>query len=134
MTVQSMKVTDSHHNVAYYSYGDKSGSWESIEDVAGRSPAWQAMHQKSTSQKVEEQWNGLSTGAKIGIACGVGGVLLIALIAFSFYCVSQRRQGKAEKEKADREWDAQHAELMAYRNQMKKGAFAVSHMGHGEKF
>jgi hypothetical protein len=134
MTVQSLKVTDSNHNVAYYSYGDKSGSWQSIKDIAGRSPAWQAMHKKTFTQNAEKQWNGLSTGAKIGIACGVGGVLLIALVAFTFYCISQRKQGKAEKALADKEWDAQHAELLEYRNRMKRGDFAISHMGHGEKF
>jgi hypothetical protein len=134
MTVQSLKVTDSHHNVAYYKYGDQSGSWQSIEDVAGRSPAWKAMHQKTTTQKIEKQWSGLSTGAKIGIACGVGGAFLIAIIAFSFYCISQRRQGKAEKALADKEWDAQHAELLEYRNRMKRGEFAISHLRNGEKF
>ena len=134
MTVQSMKVIDSHQNTAYYRYGDKSGSYESIDAIAGQSPAYQAMHEKTTSQKIDEQWSGLSTGAKIGIACGVVGVFLIAFIAFIFYCVKQRRQGKAEKAIADKEWDAQHAELMEYRNRMKNGAFAVSHLRHGEKF
>jgi hypothetical protein len=134
MTVQSMKIIDSHQNVSYYHYGDKSGSWESIDAIAGQSAAYKALHQESTTQKIDQQWSGLSTGAKIGIACGVLGVLLIALIAFTFYCISQRRQGKAEKAIADKEWDAQHAELMEYRNRMKNGAFAVSHLRHGEKF
>ena len=134
MTVQSLKVTDSHHNVAEYSYGDHSGSWQSIEDVAGHSAAWTAMHQKTTSQKIEKQWSGLSTGAKIGIAAGIGGALLIALIAFTFYCISQRRKGKAERAIADKEWDHHQAELAEYRNRMKRGDFAISHMGHGAKF
>ena len=134
MTVQSLKVTDSHQNVAYYKYGDHSGSYQSIDDIAGKSPVWKAMHEKTTSQDIQKQWSGLSTGAKIGIACGVGGVFLIALIAFSFYCISQRRKGKAEKALADKEWDAQHAELLEYRNRMKHGQFAISHLRSGEKF
>lgn len=141
MTVKSLKISDAHTNVAYYQYTDQSGSYESIKDIAGQSPAFKAMHEKSTSQKLEENWQGLSTGAKIGIAAAVGGTFLIAFIAFIFYCMRQRRQGKAEKEKADKAWDLQQAEnvelrgrMAAYQQQMKRGNFAVSHMGHGEKF
>lgn len=134
MTVQSLKVVDGHTNVSYYKYTDTSGSYQSIDAIAGESPVYKALHQESTSQKIAQQWNGLSTGAKIGIACGIGGVFLVALIAFSFYCISQRRQGKAEKMNADKEWDAQQAELLQYRNRMKRGDFAISHLRHGEKF
>lgn len=141
MTVQSLKIIDSHSNVTSYKYTDKSGSFESISATPGQSAAYLAMNQKSFAQKTQTQWNNLSTGAKIGIACGIGGAFLLAMILFVFYCMKQRRQGKMEKEKADRIWEAQQAEnaelrgrMAAYQQQMKRGNFAVSHMGHGEKF
>ena len=130
MTVQSLRVVDSHTDVSYYSYGDQSGSWESIKAIPGKSNAVKVMTQKSFTQQAEKTWSGLSTGAKIGIACGVGGVLLIAFVLFIFYCMKQRRQGKAEKANADKAWDAHQAELMEYRNRMRRGDFAVSHLGH----
>lgn len=130
MTVQSLKVIDSHSDVSYYYYGDHSGSWESIKVIAGKSNAFKAMDEKSFMQQAEKQWNGLSTGANIGIACAVGGVFLIAFVLFIFYCLKQRRQGKAEKAIADKAWDEQHAELMGYRDRMRRGDFAISHMGH----
>lgn len=134
MTVQSLKVVDAQSNVSWYSYGDQSGSYESIKMVDGESNAYKALHAKSTSQKVNEEWQGLSTGAKIGIAAGVIGFFAICLIAFAFYCMKQRKAGKMEKAKADKEWDGHQAELMEYRNRMKRGDFAIHHMGHGEKF
>lgn len=134
MTIQSLKVVDAQTNVSWYSYGDRSGSYESIEMKEGESNAYKALHEKTTSQKVQQKWDGLSTGAKIGIAAGVLGVFAICLVAFVFYCIKQRRAGKMEKEKADREWDGHQAELMEYRDRMKRGDFAIHHMGHGEKF
>ena len=134
MTVQSLKVVDAQTNVSWYSYGDKSGSYDSIKMVDGQSNAYKAIHQKTTAQKVQQSWDGLSTGAKIGIAAGIVGFFVVCLIAFAFYCVRQRRAGKAEKAKADREWDGHQAELMEYRDRMKRGEFAIHSLGHGEKF
>lgn len=134
MTVKSLKVVDAQTNVSWYGYEDTSGSYESVKMVTGASNAFKAINELSSRQKAEQQWQGLSTGAKIGIAGGVLGFFAICLIAFVFYCIKQRRAGKAEKDKADKEWDSHQAELMEYRNRMKRGDFAIHHMGHGEKF
>ena len=130
MTIKSIKVIDGHQNAAWYKYGDNSGSWQSIDVVKGHSNAFKDLNEKTVSEKVEKKWNGLSSGAKIGIACGICGAFLIALIAFIFYCVSQRRAGRREKAAADKDWDAHQGELLQYREQMKRGAFAISHLGH----
>jgi hypothetical protein len=137
MTVKSLKIVDGHIGTSFYKYTDKSGSYESIDAVKGDSAAFKAIHEKTFTQNVEKEWSGLSTGAKIGIGCGIGGAFLLAFIAFIFYCVRQRRQGKAEKALADKQWDAQQAESLQfktkmadYHTRMKAGHFAVSHMGH----
>ena len=101
---------------------------------SGESEAYHQLHHKTTIQKAEQTWSGLSSGAKIGIAVGVIGGVVIALIIFIFYILSQRRKGRAERVIADKEWEAQKNELLEYRRQMAKGGFAVTHIGHGEKF
>lgn len=134
MTVQSIKITDASTNVTSYTYGDKTGTYQSIKAVVGESAAYKLLHKQSTVESVQKQWNGLSKGAKIGIACGVIGAVVILVVAFTAFCVVQRKRGKAEKVAADKEWNEHTNELMDYRNRMARGDFAVTHMGHGEKF
>lgn len=85
------------------------------------------MNKLSTTQQAMKTWNGLSTTAKIGIACGVLGGFAIATIAFCIYCMLQRKKGREEKKLADKEWQAHESELMDYRRKMAKGGFSVSH-------
>jgi hypothetical protein len=68
----------------------------------------------------------MSTGAKIGVGAGIGAAFLIAFVAFGFYCVKQRKEGRAEAAMHDEKWAEQNAELMEYRTMMAKGNFAVS--------
>jgi len=134
MTVKSLKVIDAHSNSSWYSYGDKSGHYESIKIEEGESNAYKEMHKKSSYEKAEKQWEGLSTGAKVGIAGGVVGFVALCFIGFLFYCFKQRRAGKAEAAAADKEWNGHQAELAEYSSRMKRGDFALRNMGHGEKF
>ncbi|KAF2170512.1 glycoside hydrolase family 16 protein [Zasmidium cellare ATCC 36951] len=126
MYVKSIRITDGTTNSSSYSYGDNTGSYESIKVEEGESEAYKAINKLSTTQKVEQKWSGLSTGAKIGIAVGVLGGFAIALIAFAFYFVNQRKKGRAEAAAHEKEWEAQNNELMEYRSMMAKGNFAVS--------
>lgn len=130
MTLQSLKITDSHSDVAWYAYGDQSGSFDSIKAIPGKSNAHKAINEKTFAQHTEQQWEGLSKGAKIGIAAGLLGLFAVLFAVFILYCIKQRRRGKAEKAIADREWEAQFAEFQHYRDKMRKGGFAVSSMGH----
>ncbi|KAK5133041.1 hypothetical protein LTR08_008246 [Meristemomyces frigidus] len=134
MTVQSIKVTDGSTNTSSYMYGDKTGDFSSIEATSGESTVYKLINKKSTIVSVAKKFNSLSMGAKIGIACGVVGALLIALIAFVVFCMKSRRRGKRERAISDQQWDENNAELMEYRQKMARGGFAQSHMGHGEKF
>lgn len=133
MIVQSIKVTDGSTNTSSYLYGDQTGSYQSIKATAGQSKAYRAINKKTAAQQAVANWNGLSTGAKIGIACGVIGFVLTVVGFWMTFCIVQRKKGRAEKALADKQWDSQHAELMEYRNRMARGDFAITHMGHGEK-
>ena len=139
MKIQSIKVTDGGTNTSSYTWGTHngdaaSGSYQNINSTPGESKFVQLLNKKTTSQAAIDKFNGLSMGAKIGIAAGVGAGLLIAIIAFTVFCIKQRRAGKREKALADQSWNEQAAELMSYRQRMAHGQFAVSHMGHGEKY
>ncbi|KAK0289068.1 hypothetical protein LTR35_000443 [Friedmanniomyces endolithicus] len=134
MTVQSIKITDASTNTSSYSYGDNTGDQKSIKAVPGNSAAYNLINKKSAIQSAAATWNSLSTGAKIGIASGVGAVLAIIVVVYTIVCIKQRRRGRAEKAIADAQWNEHTSELMEYKTLMAKGHFAVSHMGHGEKF
>lgn len=94
--------------------------------LRGKSKAYKHLNSESTSQKISKQWTSLSSGAKIGIGCGIAAVFLIAFVAFGFYCAKQRKEGRAEARMHDEKWAEQNAELMEYRTMMAKGNFAVS--------
>ncbi|CZT23245.1 related to cell wall glucanase [Ramularia collo-cygni] len=126
MTVKSLRVVDGTSNATEYAYGDMSGSAASIKITEGKSKAYKHLNSESTSQKISKQWTGMSTGAKIGIACGIAAAFLLAFVAFGFYCVKQRKEGKLEAAMHDEKWAEQNAELMEYRTMMAKGNFAVS--------
>ena len=69
---------------------------------------------------MKQKWNSLSPTTKIAIEASVGGAALIALLAFAFFCVRQRRAGRREREIEDAEWEKSSAELLAYRAAMEK--------------
>ncbi|KAK5721520.1 hypothetical protein LTR15_006109 [Elasticomyces elasticus] len=134
MTVQSIKITDASTNTSSYTYGDTTGSYQSIKANPGDSAAYKLISKKTTIESAKESWNGLSDTAKIGIGCGIGGAFALLIIVYTAVCIVQRKRGRAEKAVADKQWNEHTEELMEYRSQMAKGKFAVSHMGHGEKF
>ena len=134
MTVQSIKITDGSTNTTSYAYGDNTGAFASIEATPGESKASKLLNKQANYVSVAKKFSALPNGAKIGIACGVIGVALIALIGFILFCVKSRRQGKREKALADKQWNEHHNELMEYKQKMARGGFAQSHVGHGEKF
>ncbi|KAI7132323.1 hypothetical protein KC316_g16930, partial [Hortaea werneckii] len=54
--------------------------------------------------------------------------------AWCTFCIFQRRKGKKERLAADAEWDKEQAELQEYQVMMRNGKFAMSSLGHGQKF
>ncbi|QGA17150.1 hypothetical protein EYB26_004820 [Talaromyces marneffei] len=92
-----------------YNYTDHSGSWESINIVAGNSTAEQQIN--AVHLTLSQRWNNLSSGVRIGIIAGASSVVGIAALAFLLCCIRQRRLGK-------REWNAQNNQWMQERTDM----------------
>ncbi|KAL8649965.1 MAG: hypothetical protein Q9210_004094 [Variospora velana] len=124
MSVKSVRVTDFSRG-SEYSYGDMTGSWESIKIKPGNSTIAEELN-APPPMTASQRWNKLSPGAKIGVGSAVG-VACVALVALAaFYCVRQRKAGRKERASADQQFEKETTELMAYRQRMAKGGFAVS--------
>ncbi|CAI0641387.1 unnamed protein product [Colletotrichum noveboracense] len=94
MYVKSAQVTD-YSSGKEYSFGDKTGSWESIKITDGNSTVKEALLAEP-SKSVSEKFDSLNPTAKTAVyASGVG--VGCALIAFGlWYFIRQRKRGAAE--------------------------------------
>jgi len=139
MQVKSVYVSDDQNGsptAQTYTYGDESGLASSIkiagtgQSVFAQAAAAQASSgsssgssadnsspsdEPSLADKTKNAYNGLSSGAKIGIAAGAIGLVVILILTLAVCCIKQRRAGRKEREIADAEFQKQEAELMAYR-------------------
>ncbi|EFZ03928.1 glycoside hydrolase family 16 protein [Metarhizium robertsii] len=98
MYLKSAQVTD-YSSGKEYTYGDRSGSWESIKIESGNSTALDALN-KQPDKSTSEKWNDLPTGAKAGVYAGGGAVGALALGTLLWYYIRQRRIGAAEAKAA----------------------------------
>lgn len=124
MSVKSVRITDLSSG-SEYSYGDMTGSWDSIKIKAGNSTIAKELN-APPPMTASQRWDKLSPGAKIGVGSAVGAASLALVALAALYCVRQRRVGSKERAVADREFERETSELMAYRQKMAKGGFAVS--------
>ncbi|KAI4138680.1 MAG: hypothetical protein L6R39_006662, partial [Caloplaca ligustica] len=119
----SVRVTD-FSSGSEYSYGDKTGSWDSIKIKPGNSTVAEELN-APPPMTASQRWNKLSPGARIGVGSAVGASCLALVALAALYCVRQRRAGRTEAAIEDARFEKQTAELMAYRQMMAKGGFAV---------
>lgn len=123
MFVKSVKVTDHTTNATSYSYGDHTGSFQSIK-IEKTGPSAVTKHiNKPPAPSAAERWQRLSPVAKIVVIVAPLAILAVLTVIGCFCCVKQRRLGRRERAMEDAAWDKQHAEMMAYRRQMQAGAF-----------
>ncbi len=127
MYVKSIRITDfSGGNdigapaAKEYKYGDKTGSWQSIDITVGNSTVAQNVS-KPPPESINQKFNKLSTGVKIGIAAGIGAAIVGLICLFCIYCIKQRRSGRREREAADLAYEKDTAELIQFRRTGGKG-------------
>ncbi|KIW96642.1 uncharacterized protein Z519_02033 [Cladophialophora bantiana CBS 173.52] len=120
MTVKSVRVSDASRGTQYV-YGDTSGSWQSIKILNDTKPIQlDGENSQSSTQSIEQKWNGLPQKTKyiiIGVVCGV---IALCILIFAFCCMRQRRAGKHEKLVEDAKYEKITAEVMAYRADMSR--------------
>jgi len=111
MTVASLYIEDFSTGKSY-TYGDKTGSWESIQIAAGNSTIYERLY---APHGISGQFNALSKAAKLGIAIAAISVTAILLALLIFCCIKQRRAGRREAAIADAEWERNQNELQQYK-------------------
>ncbi|CAK7273425.1 hypothetical protein SEPCBS57363_005646 [Sporothrix epigloea] len=94
MYVKSARVTD-YSTGKEYSYGDHTGSWESIKVTAGNSTAIQKINEKP-AETLSQKWNNLTPVTHIAVYASAGGVGAIIVAVALYYCIKQRRRGREE--------------------------------------
>lgn len=114
--VKSTHVTD-YSTGKEYVYGDKSGSWESIQIVAGNSTAKEVIEAppKVPEPSISEKFEALPSTSKTAIYASAGGVGAILVAALLFYCIRQRRRGSREAKLAEAKAEEERRELEAFR-------------------
>ncbi|KAL8746993.1 MAG: hypothetical protein Q9190_001072 [Brigantiaea leucoxantha] len=119
MYISSVRVTDFSHG-SKYSYGDTSGSWESIKMTPGNSTLAKILS-RPPPLTPSQRWNRLPPAAKIGIGSAVGAVCVGLILLFAIYFIKQRRAGRKERAIADAGFEKETQELLVYRGEMGKG-------------
>ncbi|KAJ5336264.1 hypothetical protein MYU51_009587 [Penicillium brevicompactum] len=121
MVLGKLRVKD-FHTGKEYTYGDHSGSFESIKVEEGNSTTLTELN-KPPPKTAADKWNDLGEGAHIGIYCGAaaGGVLAIA--AFLIFCLRQRRKGRLEHALDNNQYAENRTEMQNFQNDWKASEF-----------
>ncbi|KAK3934912.1 concanavalin A-like lectin/glucanase [Diplogelasinospora grovesii] len=113
MYVKTARVAD-YSSGKEYSYGDMSGSWQSIKITAGNSTVKEAIN-APPAQTLADKWNAISPTAKVAIYASAAGVGA-ALVAWAlFYCIRQRRRGAREARLAEAKAEEERLELERFK-------------------
>jgi len=122
MTVQEIYVQD-FSSGKEYSYGDMTGSYESIKTIEGES---KALTEINAPHGVSGHWNALSKATRIAIVASAAGVTILSLLTIVFCCIKQRRAGRREHAALESQREKEAEELAEYKHQMATGQFARS--------
>ncbi|KAH7037092.1 concanavalin A-like lectin/glucanase domain-containing protein [Microdochium trichocladiopsis] len=117
MYVKSAKVED-YSAGKEYSYGDNSGSWQSIRIATGNSTAYENLN-KPPEKTVADKWNELPSSSKTGIYAAAGGVGGIALIAMIWFCIKKRKEGRKEAALAAAKDEEERLEMERWKKEGK---------------
>ncbi|KAJ5111213.1 hypothetical protein N7532_001748 [Penicillium argentinense] len=118
MTVQRVRVQD-FHTGKEYTYGDRSGSFQSIKVAEGNSTALDELN-KPPEKSLGEKWDDLGTGAHIGVGVGAAAAGVILIAGFLFWCIRQRRKGRLEYALDDAQYTSQRNEAQNYQQDWKQ--------------
>ncbi|OJJ60704.1 hypothetical protein ASPSYDRAFT_87282 [Aspergillus sydowii CBS 593.65] len=118
MVVKDVRVHD-FSTGKEYEYGDKSGSWESINIIEGNSTALEEIN-KPPPKSLSDKWNDLPTGAKAGVYIGAAAAGSILLALFIFFFIRQRRKGRLEHALGENKFNNERNEMNNFQNNWKQ--------------
>lgn len=117
MYVKSAKVED-YSAGKEYSYGDSSGSWQSIKVTEGNSTAYENLN-RVPEKTTAEKWNELPSTTKTGVYAAAGGVVGLGLLVALWFCFKKRKQGRQEAALAMAKDEQERVELERWRKEGK---------------
>ncbi|GLI75473.1 hypothetical protein PoHVEF18_003727 [Penicillium ochrochloron] len=118
MSVQRLRVQD-FHTGKEYSYGDKSGDFNSIKVTGGNSTVLDELN-KPPAKSLAEKWADLGNGAHIGIYAGAAAAGVLAIVALALVCLRQRRKGRLEHALDDSRYATERTEMQNFQNDWKQ--------------
>ncbi|KAJ5153070.1 extracellular glycosidase [Penicillium canariense] len=118
MSVQRVRVQD-FHTGKEYTYGDQTGSFESIQVTSGNSTALEELN-KAPAKSLAEKWDDLGNTAHIGIYSGAAAAGVLAIVALGLCCMRQRRKGRLEHALDDSRHAAERTEMQNFQNDWKQ--------------
>ncbi|GAO18853.1 uncharacterized protein UV8b_01786 [Ustilaginoidea virens] len=123
MHLKSAQVTD-FSSGQEYTYGDRSGSWQSIKSTPGNSTALDALN-KQPEKSLGDKWNDLPSRSKAAVYGGAGAVGALAFGALLWFYIRQRRIGAAEaRAAAEREEKERRENELLNKNGIDPDGFA----------
>lgn len=78
---------------------------------------------KPPPESLSQKWANLPSGTRIGIIAGGSGAGALAIIAFFWFCLHQRKKGRLEHALEDAKFNAERAEMLNYQNSWKQSEF-----------
>ncbi|KAI0173686.1 glycoside hydrolase family 16 protein [Hypoxylon sp. FL1284] len=115
MYVKSAHVADASTGKDY-TYGDHSGSWESIKIASGNSTAVENIN-RQPEKSLSEKWDDLPSSTKTGVYAAAGGVGALLFIGLIFYYLKQRKRGKQEAALAAQRQEQERVELERFKKE-----------------
>ncbi|KAH6643460.1 concanavalin A-like lectin/glucanase domain-containing protein [Truncatella angustata] len=123
MYVKSARVED-YSSGTEYIYGDKTGNSTSIQikNAGSNSTAVNTINNPTTAaadddSSMSEKWDGLSSGAKIGIGAGVAGLAALAFVSWLVYYIKQRKRGQQDAALAAKALEQERLELEQFKKE-----------------
>lgn len=117
MTVQKIRIQD-FHSGKEYTYGDKTGDWQSIKVSDGNSTVLDELN-KPPKKSLSEKWDDLGTGAHVGVYVGASAAGVILIAGFLLWCLRQRRKGRLEYALDDARYTNERTDAQQFQNDWK---------------
>ncbi|KFY42700.1 hypothetical protein V494_02292 [Pseudogymnoascus sp. VKM F-4513 (FW-928)] len=131
MYVKSVDIEDFGTGAKAYKYGDRSGSFESIQSIPGNSTQHLLLLDIKPPAKptISDKFNALPSSSKTAIYASAGGAAFLIAGLCLFSCCRKRSQGKREAKAFRAKQEAMDREDAAYQIELKAAGISPDALG-----
>jgi len=112
MYVSQVRITDAHSGKEY-SYGDMTGTWQSIKVTTGNSTVASALL-ATPAPTTAQKWAATSSTVKISVFAISGAIGLALVSALSFCCIKRRKSGAQQRLAHEEAYENQRLEMQVH--------------------